>query len=87
MLRATDGLCVQMAETGRLDRGAEVFIRLLTETLESDRRIRSARQRAISEALSDRFAQTVRKDVREALHQIGPLDAQPQKARSRFQGD
>lgn len=75
MLTEADGLCVRMARVQERVNGAEFFLSLLTETLESDRRIRSALQVREPEDQAMQFANTIKKDVHDALHQIGTLDA------------
>jgi len=74
LLTATDGFCVRIAQAKAREKGAEFFIRLLTETLESDPRIRSARHVSESEEHAELFEQSIRTDVRDTLHQIGPLE-------------
>ena len=74
LLTATDAFCAQLAESDERENRAELFIRLLVETLESDRLIRAAIQMNVANRNAKNFSNRIRADFQDALRLIGPLD-------------
>lgn len=52
----------------------ELFIRLLAETLEEDRLVRSANRSLRYKASADRFRQLFQSDLKHALQSVEPMD-------------
>lgn len=74
LLTAADAFCAQLAEPDERENRAELFIRLLVETLESDRLIRAAIQMNVANRNAEKFSKRIRADFQDALRLIGPLD-------------